>query len=342
LAAQLATKTSALEALELEISNLRHSLAISTSRISDLEAALATAQSTADSASLELTTLRSSIATQSSPTAPDATKDTFQSEQLNPRIALLESDLRSATLTATSATERATTLEAKIATLTTLHRDTETRRTRDAEKAASEMAALRKRLAAAAPGDATGLEELEDEERRVLKTRVRELEGQVFELKRGAWREQRQTMQPEQDGTMSPGQRFDDVDLTTPRNGSGSTLRRGSRTNGGGTNQYISAVAGGISNVFSVLTSPTRGPASYFPQQLQQQQPNEEAPGFADEGEEDDDEFDEDAFRAAQEDAARERLERVRETKRGLDKWRGWRVDLVEARGGFNAGVFEV
>jgi len=227
-----------------------------------------------------------------------------------------------------------------------MHRDAETRRAREAEKAASETAALRKRLGATTPGDATGIEELEDEERRVLSARVRELEGQVFELKRGAWRDQRRNMQPgddefdQQDVAVTSPTRFDDVDLSTP----GGRQRRGSRAGsggGGGANQYISAVTGGISNVFNALRSPTRGPASYFPTASATQQDGSGLQEFPEEDDEED-EFDEEAFRAAQEDAVRLRIERVKETKRGLEKWRGWRLDLVEARGGMTAGVFDV
>jgi hypothetical protein len=55
----------------------------------------------------------------------------------------------------------------------------------------------------------------------------------------------------------------------------------------------------------------------------------------------DDFEFDEDAFRAAQEEEQRKRIERVREVKRGLKNWEGWRADLVDVRAGYG-GVFEV
>jgi hypothetical protein len=51
--------------------------------------------------------------------------------------------------------------------------------------------------------------------------------------------------------------------------------------------------------------------------------------------------FDEDAFRKAQEDEAMSRLERVKEVKRGLKNWAGWRVDIADLRTGMG-GVFEV
>ena len=49
-----------------------------------------------------------------------------------------------------------------------------------------------------AVADESALEELEEEERNKLQKKVRDLEAEVFELKRGAWREQRQQMQLQQ------------------------------------------------------------------------------------------------------------------------------------------------
>jgi hypothetical protein len=45
-----------------------------------------------------------------------------------------------------------------------------------------------------------------------------------------------------------------------------------------------------------------------------------------------DDGFDEDAFRLAQEEDAKRRVERVKEVKRGLEQWRGWRMDIADLR----------
>ena len=51
--------------------------------------------------------------------------------------------------------------------------------------------------------------------------------------------------------------------------------------------------------------------------------------------------FDEEAFRAAKEEEDRKRIERVREVKRGLERWKGWKVDIVDVRAGMG-GVFDV
>jgi len=52
--------------------------------------------------------------------------------------------------------------------------------------------------------------------------------------------------------------------------------------------------------------------------------------------------FDEDAFRKAQEEDARKRIERIKEVKRALKNWEGWRLDLVESRRGGGEGVGEI
>ena len=52
--------------------------------------------------------------------------------------------------------------------------------------------------------------------------------------------------------------------------------------------------------------------------------------------------FDEDAFRLAQEEEAKKRIERVKEIKRGLKDWEGWRLDLVENRRGGGEGIGEI
>ena len=42
--------------------------------------------------------------------------------------------------------------------------------------------------------------------------------------------------------------------------------------------------------------------------------------------------FDEEAFRLAQEQEQKNRIERIKEVKRGLEQWRGWRIDIADLR----------
>ena len=56
----------------------------------------------------------------------------------------------------------------------------------------------------------------------------------------------------------------------------------------------------------------------------------------------DDEEIDAEAFRRAHAEAQMREVERVRDIKRGLEKWKGWRVDLVEVRRGAGEGYGEI
>ncbi len=58
--------------------------------------------------------------------------------------------------------------------------------------------------------------------------------------------------------------------------------------------------------------------------------------------EEDDMDFDEDAFRKAHEEEAARRIERVKEIKRSLKHWEGWRLDIVDMRRGSALGVGDI
>jgi hypothetical protein len=58
--------------------------------------------------------------------------------------------------------------------------------------------------------------------------------------------------------------------------------------------------------------------------------------------EDDDMEFDEEAFRRAQEEEQKKRIERIKEIKRSLKNWEGWRLDLVENRRGGGEGIGEI
>jgi len=144
---------------------------------------------------------------------------------------------------------------------------------------------------------------------------VRELEGEVHELRRGIWRERRKELDGEESsGFTSPGAKFSDVDL----GGGMSPSRRRSIAQGGkGFGDYL---ASGFNAITGVTSS---------------------ADGALLEDDEDMD-FDEDAFRLAQEEEAKRRIERVREVKRALKNWEGWRLDLVENRRGGGEGVGEI
>lgn len=152
--------------------------------------------------------------------------------------------------------------------------------------------------------DNDNLDELEDEERKKLEARIRQLESENSDLQRGIWQERRREMQPPMDdGT---GQ-FTNVPLSP------STARK----------------QGGFGDFFTTGLNALTGGGSHE---------HQDDDGFLD----DDEDFDEDAFRKAQEETAKARIERIKEIKRGLKNWEGWRLDLVEGRRGGGEGLGEI
>ncbi|EEY14532.1 conserved hypothetical protein [Verticillium alfalfae VaMs.102] len=131
---------------------------------------------------------------------------------------------------------------------------------------------------------------------------------------RGLWQDKRRQLSGGQD-VASPGGGFQDVDL-----GGASPLAGRKHGQHGG---------GGLGDFFQSGINALTGHGG-------------DEDGFL---EDDDMDFDEDAFRQAQADDAKARLERIKDIKRGLKNWEGWRLDLVEIRRGGEEGhgeVFEV
>jgi len=323
---QLLAKTSNIETLELETSNLRHSLSKSESTtlelqalISTLEARVQKAEATAETAKTDLATLKASVSIPSS--VNDFGKPAVEANRSQSTARLREVEK----------------LKQEVA---------ETRR--KIGSMSNENARLRESTArerkAGTEGDGGGVEDMEEEERDRLLARIRELEGETFDLKRGVWMERRQELQPQvgEDGEVVGNGRggFDDVDLSAASPLGSMADRMG-----------MSSGLGAFTNVLNVFTGGGGGAANSKPgggarrqtgqhQQRQNSHGKGQGGGFLDD--DDDLGFDEDAFRAAQEEQAKARLERVREVKRGLSAWKGWRVDLVDVRGGVMAGVFDV
>ncbi|KAL9082655.1 MAG: hypothetical protein Q9159_006263 [Coniocarpon cinnabarinum] len=353
LAAQLATRTTALESLELELSTLRHTLDTTKQSLADAEARAKAAEEASKSADARLDDLKRSLEATSTAEKVETTP-----EDPATKIALLSSDLSSAQSALSQSTTRIAALEAKTATLQKLHTDAETQhasqtrsRIAELEHARTEIATLRKRLSSttnenvrlrsssqsepAANGDADdeGVDELEDEARGKLEERVRALETENFELRRGVWKARRTELQGEMaDHPSSPGGAFDDVDLSTPHPAMSRSLSAQGQSMGQAFGNFVNAFNKQIGEIAGG-TGPSAAPQRY--RGLSAGRPSL-----------DDDDFDESAFAAASqaEDDARRaeemaRLERVREVKRGLVEWKGWRVDLVDLRGGPMLGV---
>ncbi|MCJ1286848.1 hypothetical protein MMC26_006194 [Xylographa opegraphella] len=342
LLAQLNSKSSTIESMEMEISNLRTELerhsSISDShaeQVTALEEKLDRAERAAGAAQRELLDARRNLDRASE----KAVKEGSERTSTETRIKALTREADESKKNAGESWKRVDTLEKKLAALTNLHKESDSRRQngdRERERAEKEVRELSKKMVgietenlrlkeerdrlkkkSVGNGDADeGLDELEDMERTRLEARVRELEGEVFDLRSGVWKEKKEEIQGGDEGIpRSPGGDFDEVDLSGPM---GLTRRQSPRP---GIGQGFANV---LSNGFSAFTGGVERPSAHLVA--------------------DDDGFDEDAFRQAQEEEARQRVDRVKEVKRRLKDWEGWRMDLVDTRvGGGGAGdIFDV
>ena len=353
--AQIASKSATIESLELEISKVNTQLTEQTnktnelqSKVSNLESALQKAEQEASSTKTELSDLKTSL----DKASEQAAKEGSDRDSAQTRIAQVEAELGTANRKASDAISRAELLEKKIETLTQLHRDNDTRnqaRVQESAKIEREAAELRTRVTGLNNENArlreaeqrrrkanldsiedSSVQELEDEERDRLMAKVRELEEENFELRRGVWRDRRTAMQPSIDNA-DPSQPytnsgFDDIDLS----GAPPT-----RPAGHSHSSFQDVIKSGI----SAFTGQSQHPAHRRSDAANRGKPRTES--LASLPSLDDFEFDEDAFKKAQEEEAKKRLERIRETKRGLNDWKGWRVDVVDIRVGMG-GVFEI
>ena len=327
----------------MEISNLRIQLEKNTSssashteQISALEGKLDRAERAAGAAQRELIDARKNLDRASE----KAVKEGSERTSAETKIRSLSREAEDSKKAAEESLKRVETLEKKLATITTLHKESDARRQngeRERDRMEKEVGEIRRKMAGlenetlrlreerertrkrdvSDAGGEEGLDELEDEARQKLEAKVRELEAEVFELRRGVWRERRKELQgAEGDSVGGPSNDFDDIDLSGPT----SALRRPSVK--GGKSQGL---AGVISSGFNAITGGGGERVSL---------------DLLDE----DDGFDEDAFRMAQEEEGRKRIERVREMKRGLKDWKGWRLDIVDSRaaGGGAGEIFDV
>jgi hypothetical protein len=352
--------------MEIEISNLRAQLARTASgstaekeQIAALEEKLSRTQKSLDASQRELMDLKKNLER----TTEKAVKEGSERTSVEIKMRALEREAKEARAQCLELQKKVEALEKKITTLTTLHKEHDARSQalkREREKAEKEAAELRHRLAGIenenlrlceerertkkreAQGiDDEGVDELENEARQRLEHKIRELESEVFELRRGVWRDRRKVIDgnygnSEQSPGTSPSTKFTEIDLS----GSMSPGRRRSLGPAG-------AAAKGLGDLFASGFSAFTGAASAAGTG------GLGIGGIGGHGHgnepllEDDSEldFDEEAFRIAQEEEARKRIERIREIKRALNDWKGWRLDIVEMRrvGGEGAGeIFEV
>lgn len=309
----------------MELSNLRNQLDDVQTTVHQRDATIQEAHDRANAAETataevkqELNSLKVSMAFPSEETQA-ANEDP---EALTKRISVLESDLRTAQSALGAASGRANTLQQKTETLLKLHRDAMTASQAKDVELGDLRAQLQKRDKPSHVRDASDFE-LNDEETETgsLHSRIRALEAENFDLRRGVWRDRRAELQPgiDVDANGGPSPEYEDVDLNGPYHSPTARSRIGSLPRQSSTFQDV------ISSGISAFTGrPIRGPAT----SPQAQHNRKQSLGLLS----DDGGLDEEAFRLAQEEEAKRRLERVREVKRGLENWRGWRMDLAEVR----------
>jgi hypothetical protein len=364
----LEAKEAAIADMQLEISRLRGQLSSQTEgcethgeQIAGLQKALEAAEGKLRGVEAELVDCKKALTRASEKAVKDGTERTSR----DTRIRELERLLDGAGAKADEAAKKAETLEAKVEAMNKLHREAESRasgRLSAAEAASREVPALRakvqsleaengrlrekhKRVMSGGGAD-EGVDELEDEERAKAEKRIRELEGQVFELQRGVWRDRRKEMQPGMDGASAAGlgrpslegrateEGFDEVDLSgaagSRRTSSYLGASRGA-TASPATQQKHSNFTQYLSSGFNAFMGPTSGPGSQGAGRPRNDSLLQDFDGDDDFGEG----FDEAAFaRAQREEEMKKMVEHVREVKRGLGKWKGWRLDLADTRRG--------
>lgn len=314
-----------MEAMELELSKLRasqerHESGASSGKeqVAALEEKLARAERAASSAQQELQDLRRNL----DRTAEKAVRDSSERTSLETKLRTVEHELADQLAIRADLEAKNDALEKKNAALTTLHKEQDSRTQalrREKERLEGEVkelktkmdhleaenAKLKARTSMDGGMDDDAVDELADEGRQKLERRIRELESENHDLRSGLWIGRRRELEGTE-GNVG----FQDVDLGS--SGVGSPTQR---KQGGGFGELITS---GI----NALTG-------------------------GDEGFLDDDDgmdFDEEAFKKAQAEEAAKRLERIKEVKRQLKNWEGWRLDLVDTRrgGGGLGEIFDI
>ncbi len=310
--------------MEIEISKLRSQLERHQSgassekeQVTALEDKVARAEVAAGKAQRELQDVKKNLER----STEKAVREGSERSSAETKASTLEHELTALKATHEALVKKADGFEKKVTTLTTLHKEQDSRSQtlkREKDKAEAELAELRTRVeklegentklrsrkSTEGGGglDDEGMDELENEERQRLEKKIRAQEKELHELRSGEWIQRRRDME---------ASGFQDVDLSAPY---GSPAQR--KNSVGGIGQFftngLSALAGGGDD--------------------------------DDEGllEDDDAEFDEEAFRKAHEEEQMRRLERIKELKRSLKHWEGWRLDIVDLRRGGVHGIGDI
>ena len=364
---ELESRESTIADMELEISRLRSQLSTQShgceqhgEQIAALQASLSATQNKQANADQELADVKKSLARAIEKAVHEGTERTSK----DTKIRSLEREMSEAIALRDEVVRKGEMLEKKVEAMNKLHRETEARNASKlsaAESHGREAAMLKARLASvenenlklreerdrrkkretAGVGAENEIDELEAEARVRLEQRIRELEGENFDLRRGVWRDRKKELQPsvaevDVEGREVPGgDDFDDIDLS----GSTPTSRR--RSFAPDKQQQHSSFSTVLNSGLAAFRAATVSPSQQQTRPRQDSLLEEFDDGMDGAG------FDEAAFAQAQrEEEARKMVEHVREVKRKLKDWQGWRLDLVDVRrggNGFGVGdIFEV
>ena len=355
---EIESKEATINDMQLEISRLRSQVTSLTeggkdenAQIAALQESMGRLEVTNSKLETELSDVKKALSRASEKAVVDGTERTSK----DTKIKALERETEAAKAAQMEADQKREVLEKKIEALNKLHRESEQRNTpklAQLEASVKELSLVKAKLAAAekdnlklrearkhrmsGEGAEEGLDELEDEERTKLEKQIRDLETENFDLKRGVWRDRRRELQPNlsTDRSVDLGNDgFDEVDL----NGSGANTRKGSAIHPPPTQARHS----GFTQVFNSGLAAFTGATGAQTSKAQTGRPRNDS--LLEEF--DDDAFDENAFAVAQrEEEMRKMVEHVREVKKGLKQWQGWRLDIVDVRrsGGGGIGFGEI
>ncbi|KAK5958162.1 hypothetical protein OHC33_000003 [Knufia fluminis] len=345
-------KESTISDMQLEISRLRSQVTSLTTSGKDENEQIAALQESLQRAELSNTKLQtelSDVKKALNRVSEKAVLDDTERTSRDTKMKALEREVEDVNAQKGEAEKKADTLEKKIEALNKLHRESEQRnapKLAAADAMSKELQLTKAKLEAAerdnlklrearkhtisGEGAEEGLDELEDEERQKLQRQIRELESENFDLRRGVWRDKRKELQPNLSLENADG--FDEVDL----NGSAAATRRSSTMNA--PQMQAQAKHSGFAQVLNSGLAAFRAGTTSPDSQAQRTQTRARNDSLLEEF--DDDAFDENAFAAAQrEEGMRKMVEHVREVKKGLKQWKGWRLDLVDLRRGGGSGI---
>ena len=352
---ELAAKEVTIGDMELEISKLRGQLSKQSEgcsthgeQIAALQKSFSITETKTRKLEQELSDSRRAIDRASERSVREGVERTSK----DTKLMQLERDLADANARADETAKKAAQLEKKIDAMNKLHRESEGRQANKlsaAEKENRDIMTLKAKLAASeneslkakdelsrlrkkhAGGEADdGIDELEDEERGKLERKLRDLEAENFDLRRGVWRDRRKSLQPgletDANGHNRAEDAFDEIDLSgTP------SVARGMKAPPQQHSSFSTVLNSGLAAFRGSAASPAQQSVGGRTRQDSLLQ------DF------DDDAFDEAAFaQAAKEEEAKKMVEHVREVKRKLKDWEGWRLDLVDSRRGGGVGVGEI